>query len=212
MNTTERLQSLLYDKTLNFDFRFDCGYSKPTHLIELKDKDEFVQAVWLHNVLFGPYAELEQLRKGFQETLQIQLLVCMHGQEVRAPSTAFNVTVNYLQEAFAIHYSDSGSNKRTKEETIVFHWLEYITNCKGNISSTSPNIYMTYTHIYMYITSVPGLPCCVCGTEGKCTHNIFPTKPCSHVSTWFYLRWEVCYLWKSVAVLFRSKQTSSYRF
>lgn len=119
-----------------FDFRFTCGYTKPTHLVELKDKDDFAYSIWLYNVLFSPYAELEQLQKGFQETLQLQLLVCIHGQEVRALlaySTMFDVTVEYLQEAFAIQFSDNGSNKRTKEEAIIFHWLEYISDCKGNL-------------------------------------------------------------------------------
>ena len=42
----------------------------------------------------------------------------------------FEVTVVCLQDAFAIEYSDNGSNHRTKE-AIVMHWFEYISNCKG---------------------------------------------------------------------------------
>lgn len=134
VNTTEQLRSLLSDNT--FDFRFACGYTKPTHQIQLNDKEEFANSIWLHHVLFSPYAELEQLWKGFQETLQIQLLVCVHREAVRALlaySALFNVTVVYLQDAFAIQYSDNGSNKRTQEEAIVFHWFEYISNCEGNV-------------------------------------------------------------------------------
>ncbi len=55
-----------------FDFRFGCGYTKPTNKIELKDVDEMIHSVWLHHVLCLPHAELEQLRKGFLETLQIE--------------------------------------------------------------------------------------------------------------------------------------------
>ena len=93
MNTTEELRSVITDKA--FHFRFACGYTKPTHTIELKDKDEITNSIWLHHVLFQPYAELEQLRKGFQETLQVQLLVCLHGEEIRALlafSTVFDVS------------------------------------------------------------------------------------------------------------------------
>lgn len=82
MNTTEELWSLFNDKA--FDFRLACGYTKPTHHIELKDKDDFVHSIWLHHVLFHPYAEMEQLRKGFKETLQVQLLLCVHGEAIRA--------------------------------------------------------------------------------------------------------------------------------
>lgn len=43
----------------------------------------------------------------------------------------FDVTVDYVQDVFAIQYSDNGSNIRTKEEAIVFHWFEYISNSRG---------------------------------------------------------------------------------
>ena len=39
-------------------------------------------------------------------------------------SNSFNVTSSYLLDAFVILYSDEGSNKRTKEEAIVFYWYE----------------------------------------------------------------------------------------
>ena len=35
-----------------FDFRFNCGYSKPTATMDISDKDEFVKAIWLHHVFF----------------------------------------------------------------------------------------------------------------------------------------------------------------
>ena len=84
--------------------------------------------------LVNPHAELEQLRNGFRETLQLQLLICLRENEFRALlafSTVFDVTVSYLQDSFAIQYSDNGSNNSTKEEAIIFHWLEYVSNCNG---------------------------------------------------------------------------------
>ena len=128
------MQVLLSDDV--WDIRFTCGYTKPTHLIEIKDKDDFVRSIWLHFVLFHPFAELEQLRKGFQETLQMQLLVCTHGKEIRAllaPSRLFDVSAQYLQDAFAVNYSPNGSNNRTKEESVMVMWLEYISNCNGTL-------------------------------------------------------------------------------
>ena len=131
--TTEEVQALLQKD--DFDFRFQCGYCKPTTKISIGDKDALIHAIWLHHVLFHPYAELEQLRKGLRETLQIELLVCLHAKElvgVLAASTAFDVTVEYLQGAFLVNYkSDPGANERTKEEAIVYNWYEYISDCKG---------------------------------------------------------------------------------
>ena len=153
VNTTEQFQSLLSDNA--FHFRFACGYTKPTHQIQLNDKEEFAHSIWLHHVLFRPCAELEQLWKGFQETLQIQLLVCVPGEEVRALlsySTLFNVTLGYLQDAFAIQYSDNGSNKRTQEEAIEFHWFEYISNCEGNVQDyLTPSLCQLHAKPYVVL-------------------------------------------------------------
>lgn len=128
------MHSILSEK--EFDFRFLCGYIKPTHKIELKDTKELCYSIWLHHVLYSPHAELEQLRKGFLETLQVETLVLLHEEEIRsllAHSSLFDVTVEFLEDQFSIQYSHNGSNNRTKEEAIVMHWFEYISNCKGNV-------------------------------------------------------------------------------
>ena len=132
--TTEQLRTLL--NVDNFDFRFSCGYTKPTTLITLDDKEDLVRSIWLHFVLFQPHAELEQLRKGLYQTLRFELLVCSHPNEVwgvLAASTVFDVTPKYLCDSFAVQYSDNGSNNRTKEEAIVFYWYEYVSEC-DNVS------------------------------------------------------------------------------
>lgn len=131
--TTEELRSLINGSD-EFDFRFACGYTKPTQRMNLLDSNEMVRSVWLHHVLYSPHAELEQLRKGFLQTLRMQVLVSLHDDGVRALlaySTLFDVTLEYLQDSFVFDYSPNGSNNRTKEEAIVIHWLEYVSNCKG---------------------------------------------------------------------------------
>jgi len=116
------------------DFLFHSGYSKPTANVTIDDKEDIIRSVWLHFVFFYPHAELEQLRKGFRETLQMELLICKYPDDVwwlLASSSAFNCTVEHLTDAFAITYSDNGSNDRTKEEAIVYYWYEYISECSG---------------------------------------------------------------------------------
>ncbi len=48
-----------------------------------------------------------------------------------ASSSTFDVTPDYLIDGFIVVYSDNGSNDRTKEESIVYSWSEYISECKG---------------------------------------------------------------------------------
>ena len=123
--TTEQLQTLLDECS----FRFECGYNKPSTIISLEDKEEMVHYIWLHHVLFHPHAALEQFKRGLLETHQFQHLVKSYPKEVwglLASSTAFNVTPQYLCDAFAVQYSINGSNNRTKEEAVVFMWYDYI--------------------------------------------------------------------------------------
>ena len=41
----------------------------------------------------------------------------------------FKVTAKYLCDSFAIHYSDNGTNHRTREEAVVYFWYVYVTEC-----------------------------------------------------------------------------------
>ena len=108
--------------------------SKLTSQIELSDKDQLFKSVWLHYVCFLNHAELEQLWKGLRETLQLELLVCLHPHEMwsfLAASSDFEVSTEYLEDLFAIRYSEHGCNKRTAEEAVVLYWNDYITDCAG---------------------------------------------------------------------------------
>ena len=139
--TTEQLQALLNGD--DYTFRFHCGYTKPSTLVSLDDKEEFARSIWLHFVLFQPHAELEQLRKGPYQTLQFELLACAHPKEVwgiLAASTVFDVTPQHLCDSFVVHYSDNGSNNRNKEEAVIFFWFEYVSECAARHDVTVQEI------------------------------------------------------------------------
>ena len=111
--------------------RFDCGFTKPIQKFELSDKDPLIKAIWLHYVYFLPHSELEQLRKGLRETLQLETLFCLYSDEMFSllvASSDFNVTPQFLLDSFAISYSDPGSNKRTAEESVMLHWHDYVSD------------------------------------------------------------------------------------
>lgn len=86
------------------------------------------------------HAELEQLRKGIYQTLQFELLTISYPNEVWGMLTAsddFKVTPAFLCDSFSVQYSCTGSNNRTKEETIVLYWNEYIFNCPSTTGTVS---------------------------------------------------------------------------
>lgn len=121
-------------QTNEFDFRFHCGYSKPVAHMDIADRDEFIRAIWLHYVLFQPYAELQQFQQGLKDTLQLDLLFALYPHDMWslfASTNAYDVTVDYLLDSFLIQYSDQGSNNRALEESIVYMWSQYITECEG---------------------------------------------------------------------------------
>ena len=78
--------------------------------------------------------ELEQLRKGLLETLQIETFARSYPRELYGylvGSTTFDVTPEYILDCFMIRYSDQGSNNRTREEAIIMHWTDYVMECEG---------------------------------------------------------------------------------
>ena len=131
ISSADELRKLVNDE---LEFVYDCGYTKPTFRLELSDRELLVRSVWLHYIYFLPHAELVQLKKGLCETLELDTLISLHPHEIRSclvASKHFDITSDYLLEAFAIQYSEQGSNKRTTEEAIILHWTDYIMECSG---------------------------------------------------------------------------------
>ena len=130
--TAEKFVTVM--KEVNLDFVFNCGYAKPIAMATVEDKDDILRTVWLHYVLFQPHAELAQLRKGLYQTLQFELLSIRYPVEIRsllAASTLFDITAKYLTDSFVLLFSPNGTNKRTKEEAIVYYWFEFISECSS---------------------------------------------------------------------------------
>lgn len=131
------------------DFRFDCGYSKPSTQLQMSDREKLVRAIWLHFVFFFPHAELAQLQKGLRETLQLEDLICAYPKEVYSllvPSSDFDVAANFFIDEFIVLYSEAGHNNRTKEESVYLSWCEYIMECSGRFG-------------YMMYASLLNTPC-----------------------------------------------------
>ena len=48
----------------DYEFRYDCGVSKPVCRIKYSEKQKIVEAMCLHYTVLASLAELEQLRRG----------------------------------------------------------------------------------------------------------------------------------------------------
>ncbi len=70
--SNEELQKLIDNE--DFDFGFQCGYSKPIATI-IDNKDGFINTIWMHYVCFSIHSELQQLQSGFYDTLDMRTLV-----------------------------------------------------------------------------------------------------------------------------------------
>ena len=100
--------------------------------MSIADKSELIHSIWLHHIFFLPHAELEQLRKGFRETLQVEMLVCLHGILIHgalAWTHDFDPTPKDLCDEIVVVFSPENSNKRTLEEAIILYWSLYICEC-----------------------------------------------------------------------------------
>ncbi len=118
----------------HFEFIFECGYSKLVSSVDITCKEEIIKCIWLHYAFFAIHAELQQLRKGIRETLQMELPICMYPNEVHSllvPSSSLKITTYFFLDEVIIDYSDHGSNKRTFEEAVILHWSDYIIDLPG---------------------------------------------------------------------------------
>ena len=128
--TTEDLKDLLSKP--EYQFIYDYGYSKPAVSHSIKDRENLIRSIGLYYVFSQPHAALEQLRAGFCETLQVELITCTHPNKLHGilvASDAFDPTESDLIDDVMIKYSEEGSNNKKKEENLILFWSEFITSC-----------------------------------------------------------------------------------
>ena len=85
-----------------------------------------------------PHAELQQLQKGFSATLQMECLVCLYPDEIRAllVTSLYDVKASFFHDHFVVQYSEQGSNGRTAE-AVMLNWVEGINDCASGTDVAS---------------------------------------------------------------------------
>ena len=125
----------------DYDFILECGITKPIMKMNLTDKQNVLSAVCLQFGVLGSLAELEQLKRGLHTATFENLLDAYSG--LLKPIFLYSqkqMSANCIQDIYRVHYSDSGSNKRMKEETIMMNWITYLQELEGTCILCTINI------------------------------------------------------------------------
>ena len=113
-------------------FIFNCGCACPLHM---SNREEVLEAVWLHLTYFSIQAELSQLRAGLTEVLNFsQLLSTSPAAVFKLLSAAERqeVTMDQLLELFVPHFSEDGSNMRIEEEALMHNFCRMLEECEDH--------------------------------------------------------------------------------
>ena len=121
----------------DLDERFDFGYSKS--YLTLEDKVPLLQAACKHYLVSCCLEEILSCKDGLE--LYGVLNVLKHfNNESRELFINQKIAVKDIEEMFHPSYSEEGSNKRSNEEQIYFHWMQFLKEAnrrklKRNVTS-----------------------------------------------------------------------------
>lgn len=128
--TTDDLRQMLSKD----DFYLDCGYTKPSVLVTLQDKKELTQVIALDYLvyIYRSQAETDQLTEGLNTAGILELL----GNQPEEISGLFyggqqELTADTVAELLEPVFSESGSNKRDVEESIMFNMEMLLQKAEG---------------------------------------------------------------------------------
>ncbi len=138
-----------------YEFRFHCGITKTSARIQFADRDKVVSAMSLHYTVLVSLAELEQLRR----RLSIQKFSSLMETFPDILRTTFEpperqITSDFLQDLFVATLSESGSNRREKEEAVLMAWIHYLQQIEGKSDSESKQ--QSHSHQLEASNSCPG--------------------------------------------------------
>lgn len=111
------------EASFNTSFRFKAGYSKP--IVCYEDKDDFFRCLYLHYLLLSALPEVEQFIEGLKVNNVLQLIRENPHEACKLFQTCEDekLTAERVDQLFRVHFSPSGSNRRTSEEAISFYSL-----------------------------------------------------------------------------------------
>ena len=131
-------------------------------LVTIENKNEFVKAIALHAIIYSSLSELNQFIDGLK-TCGILDLVRSNPEQLRAVFQygKATLTADLLDDIFDPSFSPEGSNKRVKEERIVFNFNQMLENVeKGKVVEElgETELSISLSHILMFATGAAEIP------------------------------------------------------
>ena len=144
-----------------FDFRFQCGISKPAVSVTLEERQRIVDAFCLHYCIFSTVAELEQLKQG----LAVQKFITLMEKYPGTVRTAFQpakqvVTSSLIEQIYCNHtnLAPRGSDKWYKQQGILNAWSCYLRNIEGRANYVRICSYVLHLLFVCHIDQVDAVP------------------------------------------------------
>ena len=131
-------------------------------MVTLQEKDEFLKAISLHAIVLASLHELDQFIQG--------LTTCGILEMIRANPELFRpifqlskkkLTADLLDNIFLPLFSPEGSNKRVKEESVVFNFNQMLENVeKGKVVEevNGAEVTISLSDILMFATGACEVP------------------------------------------------------
>ena len=162
ITNTEDLQDLMTSD--EYDFRYACGYTKPTSSLAISNKDDIVCSLALHYTIYALKAELDQISEGLQmggliwteeEAASLVGLFCKD-------NCARELTAAQVSALFPPTFSEEGSNRRDIEEEMALHWRYFLQDVEQGLCSitevNSDPISITLGDILAFATGATTIP------------------------------------------------------
>jgi hypothetical protein len=148
----------------DYDFRYDCGYIKPTSTLTISNRDEMVCSLALHYKVYARKAELDQIVEGLNfggmiwsedEAGSLKCLFC----EEKPPS---KLTASQVSVLFPPTFSEEGCNCREAEEEMALHWGYFLRDVEQGLCSITKtsreDITLTLEDVLAFATGATSIP------------------------------------------------------
>ncbi len=116
-----------------FAFRFDAGVTMPSTSVTLENKEEVAGALAMHYLVYSCKGELDQFKQGLS-CLGMLELARRHPQLMRPlflSSGKVKLTASKFLNLFKVCWSPMGSNRKDREDDVIYAWTEYVHSCDG---------------------------------------------------------------------------------
>lgn len=114
----------------DYDARFDLGFAKPAQSFTQRNIAELVQGVCDNVIIYQNKISLDQFVQGLQchDALKLISVNVPLAKWLFSYSESTPVDCQLIRNIFKTVPSPAGSNRRSKEEELIFHWYQFLSD------------------------------------------------------------------------------------